>query len=129
MKNICQPGDSRSHSFKVSSADFPEFQGEVVHEVCSTYKLAKEIEWTTRLFVIDILDNDEEGIGTMLTIDHISPAFDGDMIMIEAKVESMKGKELICSYIVHVEGRVIAEGKTGQRILKKEKLARIFSNL
>lgn len=75
MINICKIGDRRQHSFKVSPEHFPVFQGRIVHEVCSTYVLAREIEWATRLFVLDMLESDEEGLGTMIRIDHISPAF------------------------------------------------------
>ena len=50
------------------------FSGKVVHPVCATFALARDIEWTTRQFVLQMRDDDEEGIGTMLTIDHRSPA-------------------------------------------------------
>jgi predicted thioesterase len=113
----------------VSDLDFPVFKDKTIHNVCSTYSLAREIEWTTRLFVLDMIDEDEEGIGTMLEIDHLAPALEGQEIKIEANLESVHGKELICSYTVSVDGRTIAKGKTGQKILKKDKLLRIFSFL
>lgn len=119
----------RIHYYKVSGQDFPTFKDKIIHKVCSTYTLAREIEWTTRLFVIDMLEEDEEGIGTMLQIDHLAPALEGEEIKIEAYVESVKGKELICSYTVFVDDRIIAKGKTGQKILKKDKLSQIFSIL
>ncbi|NNF22173.1 MAG: hypothetical protein HKN67_09535, partial [Saprospiraceae bacterium] len=84
MINKVQPGDKRIHSFKVTQDHYPSFQGKIVHKVCSTFVLAREIEWSTRLFVIDMLEESEEGIGTMLKIDHISPAFKGEKVNIES---------------------------------------------
>ena len=111
----------------VSAADFAAFQGKVVHKVCSTYVLAREIEWSSRQFVLKMREDDEEGVGTMLTIEHKSPAFEGEEINIEATVESLVGNELICTYKVTVGDRLIAHGKTGQKVLKRSKLAQIFS--
>lgn len=127
MNNIFKPGDKKYHNFKVNRHHFPSFNENLVHEVCSTYVLAKEIEWSTRLFVLDMLDADEEGIGTMIRIEHISPAFIDNEVEIVAIVDSMKENELICSYTASVGDRVIAKGQTGQKIFKKEKLERIFS--
>lgn len=128
MIDICQPGDTKYHSFSVSNEHFPAFEGSEVHEVCSTYVLAREVEWTTRMFVIPMLEENEEGIGTMLNLDHKSPAFEGDQVKIKAIVDSMKGNELICSFSVSTGDRLIAEGKTGQKIYKRKKLKQIFSD-
>ena len=101
----------------------------MVHRVCSTYDLAREIEWSSRLFVIDMLDQGEEGIGTMLNITHRSPALEGEVVVIEAIVDSLHKNELICSFTARTGDRVIAEGKTGQKILSKVKLGQIFSDI
>jgi predicted thioesterase len=129
MNNNCQAGDTRIHSFKVSQDHFPSFEGQTVHKVCSTYVLAREIEWSTRLFVLDMLEENEEGIGTMLKIDHISPAFKEEKVIIEATLDYVKENEILCSFHATVGDRVIAKGKTGQKIFKKDKLKQIFSDL
>jgi predicted thioesterase len=98
----------------------------VVHPVCSTFALARDIEWSTRLFVLDMREDDEEGIGTFLSVEHKSPAFVNEKLTIEATVEHITGHELICSYIARVGERIVATGKTGQKILKREKIARLF---
>jgi fluoroacetyl-CoA thioesterase len=99
----------------------------VVHPVCATFALAREIEWTTRQFVLEMIDPDEEGVGTYLSIDHKSPAFAGEEIIFTAKIDQLNNHELICSYEAKVNGRLIAVGKTGQKILKREKINRIFN--
>jgi fluoroacetyl-CoA thioesterase len=127
MKNIFKPGDRKQLTYVVKEADVAVFQGEVVHPVCSTFSLAREVEWTTRQFVLDLRDEDEEGIGTSLSIDHVNPAFVGDELIIDATVESIHGHELICSYIARVGDRIVARGKTGQKILKRSKITALFN--
>lgn len=126
MKDTLHIGDKTAYRHTVQPADVAAFQGEVVHPVCATFALARDIEWTTRQFVLAMRENDEEGIGTFLSIDHRSPAFVGEEIVFEARVEELNGHELICSYEARVGDRLIATGKTGQKILKREKIDRIF---
>ncbi|MBL7856225.1 MAG: hypothetical protein JNM57_00945 [Cyclobacteriaceae bacterium] len=128
MKNTVQVGDKREYRRVVVVNDVAAFHGEVVHEVCATFSLARDIEWTSRQFVLDMCEPDEEGIGTFLSIDHKSPAFVGDEICYIAVVEHIKGNELICSFEANVSDRMVATGKTGQKILKKEKIARLFKH-
>lgn len=127
MKNIFKQGDSKQTTYHVKEEDVASFQGKVVHSVCATFTLAREIEWATRQFVLEMRDDDEEGIGTSITIDHRGPAFVGEEIIFTAWVYSILGHELICSYEARVGDRLIAVGKTGQKILKREKIQRLFS--
>jgi predicted thioesterase len=126
MKAIFKPGDQKVFERVVLESDVAAFHGETVHPVCSTFALARDIEWSTRLFVLEMREADEEGIGTFLSVEHKSPAFVNEKLTIEATVETLVGHELICSYIARVDDRIIATGKTGQKILKREKIARLF---
>lgn len=129
MINICKPGEKEHHTFVVENKHFPEFRESVVHEVCSTYVLAREVEWSSRQFVLKMLENDEEGIGTMIHIEHLSAAFEGEEVKIESIVDSMNGNELICSFSACVGDRVIAKGETGQKIFNKKDLRQIFDGI
>lgn len=126
MKTLFKPGDKKQTRYRVKESDVASFKGEVVHAVCATFTLAREIEWATRQFVLKMRDDDEEGIGTMLTIDHHGPAFVGDEIIFIAWVDQIKGNELICGYEAKVKDKLIASGKTGQKILKRDKISLIF---
>jgi fluoroacetyl-CoA thioesterase len=126
MKATFQVGDEKTYRYRVQPEDVAAFHGEVVHSVCATFVLAREIEWTSRLFVLALRDDEEEGVGTFLSIDHKTPAFVGEEVIFTAKIEKLQGHELICAYQAHVDGRLIAEGKTGQKILKKELIKKIF---
>ena len=129
MKRGVIIGEIKTYEKKIVNEDVAAFHGDVVHPVCATFTLAREIEWTTRLFVLDIIEDDEEGIGTFLTIQHKSPAFVGDTLKIEAVVLSFEKNELICDYIAKVNDRIIAIGQTGQKLLKKEKIEQLFRGL
>lgn len=128
MKEIFKAGDRKEHRFVVKDGDLARFEAGIVHEVCSTFALAREIEWTTRQFVLDLKDEDEEGIGIFLQIYHKAPAFAGEEITFVGVFESLRGGELSCSFEAHASGRLIAHGKTGQKILKREKIKSIFGH-
>lgn len=129
MKTPFSIGAIKSHQFKVEPGDVAEFDSGLVHAVCSTFKLVKEIEWSSRIFILDMCEAHEEGIGTYVEIEHKAPAFVGDCVEIQATYESLKTNELICSIQVKVGERLIASGRTGQKILSKEKINQIFSRL
>jgi fluoroacetyl-CoA thioesterase len=128
MKAIFKIGDEKQYRKVVQPDDVASFHGQVVHPVCSTFSLAREMEWTTRQFVLEMRDQDEEGIGTYLSVEHKSPAFVAEEIIFTGKIEQLNGHELICTCEAHVGTRLIAVGKTGQKILKKEKIDKLFNN-
>jgi len=127
MKNVFAPGDEKEYRVVVSENDIASFHGEQVHPVCSTFTLAREIEWSTRLFVLEVIEPEEEGIGTMINIEHLGPAYVGEQLHIISRVRSFIENELICDYTVKVGDRTIARGETGQKIIKKETIKRIFT--
>lgn len=127
MKDIFKSGDRKTYTHLVTQEDVAAFNGETVHEVCATFVLARDIEWTTRQFVLDMRDEDEEGVGTFLSIDHRAPAFVGETILFDAWVDSIERNELICQYQASVGSKLVAIGKTGQKILKKDKLQKLMT--
>jgi len=127
-KKTIQPGETRTYIKCVTSADFARFEDGVVHAVCSTFSLAQAAEWAGRLFVLDIKEADEEGIGTRLVINHKSPAFAGEAVEIVTTLTRYEGHELTCCFTASVGARLVADGETGQKILKKEKLAKILAS-
>ena len=129
MKNIFDIGDKKVYKKIIKQSDIAQFESGEVHSVCSTFALAQAIEWSSRLFVLEMKDADEEGIGTTLSLNHKSPALLDSEIVITAAIEEINKNELICSYQVKVGDRIVAEGKTGQKILKKEKINLLFSSL
>jgi predicted thioesterase len=122
MKLIFSKGDQKIYRKTVTPDDLAAFHGEVLHAVYATFALARDFEWSSRLFFIDMKEDDEEGVGTRLEIIHRSPAFVGEEVTITATVDKIEGNELLCRIEARVGERLIADGMTGQRMLKKERL-------
>ena len=128
MKEIFKPGDIKEYRTFVKPGDVALFHGVVVHDVYATFALARDAEWTTRQFVLEMKDEDEEGIGTYLQIKHRGPAFVGEEIMFSGKFLSLTDGVLTCSFEARVADRIIATGETGQKILKLEKVKLLFNH-
>lgn len=122
-------GHDLRHTFEVTEADIAAFEGKVVHAVCATFVLAREAEWAGRLFVLELKGEEEEGIGTQLTIEHKAPAFVGEKVTIFAKLSSLVENNVTCSYEAKVGERLIATGTTGQKILPKVYIDQLFSKI
>lgn len=120
-------GDKKIFKKTITADDLAIFHGELLHDVYSTFALARDFEWSSRLFFIDMKESDEEGVGTFLRIDHKSPAFVNEEITIIATVELVGEMELTCIIEAKVNDRLIASGKTGQKMLKKDRLKKIFT--
>lgn len=129
MAITVQPGHERRFSRLVRPEDCAAFDSGSVHPVYATFALARDAEWCSRLFVLDMKSPEEEGIGTMLTVEHLSPAPEGATVEFTAVAESIHGHELICTFEARCNGKLVAKGKTGQKLLKKEKLERLFQSL
>jgi len=130
MKNIFKAGDEKTYIKVVTESDTVNFPVEgQLHNVYSTYSLARDAEWACRLFVLDMREKDEEGIGTMLTLAHHSPAAVGSTVVFTAQIKSVVNNEIICTYHARVGNRLVATGETGQKILNKEKLKQKFYKL
>jgi predicted thioesterase len=64
MKHLFKQGDVKRYSKVVSIDELASFESGTVHEVYSTFALARDAEWSGRLFVLEMKEEDEEGIGT-----------------------------------------------------------------
>ena len=127
MKHLFAKGDQKIFRRTITDDDHAIFLGKRLHAVYSTFAMGRDFEWSSRLFFIDMLEADEEGVGTFLQINHKGPAFSGEEVVITATVDTLRGNELICTISALVNGRVIADGMTGQKMLKKERLKTLFT--
>ena len=129
MKSIFKPGEIKTFERLVQAEDIAKFESGTVHNVYATFALARDAEWVCRLFVLEMKEEQEEGIGTFVTVRHSAPALIGDKVLFTATVKSVERNEIVCSYTAYVGSRKIAEGEQGQKIIPKEKLNRIFGQL
>lgn len=122
-------GDKQTFERTVRAEDTAAFEAGEVHPVYATFALARDAEWSSRLFVLQMKEAHEEGIGTFVDVKHVSPAFVGDTVRFQATIEELKGNEINCAFTASVGNRLIAVGRTGQKILAKEKLEKIFEEI
>lgn len=129
MQHLFQPGDTKTFTRTVRTEDCATFDSGAVHPVYATFALARDAEWCCRLFVLDMKEEDEEGIGTSISVEHTSPAITGTVVVFTATVKNIRGNTLTCTYEARVGDRVIAHGEQGQKILKKSRLEELFKGL
>jgi fluoroacetyl-CoA thioesterase len=129
MKDIFKKGDVKIYEKHVGQDDLASFESGNVHNVYATFALGRDAEWSSRLFVLEMKDEDEEGIGTFLNITHHSPAMLGKLVVFTATVDLIERNSIECEVIARVGERIIAVCRTGQKIIKKEKLNLLFESL
>lgn len=129
MINPFKTGDTKEFRHIVTDADAARFESGEVHPVYSTFALARDAEWAGRLFVLDMKEDGEEGIGTGITVTHHSPALLGQEVVFTATLTEVNKNEVVVDYTAHIGDRLVATGKTWQKILKKEKIDRLFESL
>ncbi len=130
MKHLFKQGDEKKYSKVVAPDEIASFESGMVHKVYSTFALARDAEWSGRLFVLEMKEEGEEGIGTRITVEHKSPAFVGQELRFVATFEEITARnEIITSYQAYCGERLIAEGIQGQKILRKEKIDALFASL
>ncbi|MBL7778522.1 MAG: hypothetical protein JNK66_09555 [Chitinophagales bacterium] len=129
MKSVFAVGDKKQFVQTVAPEDVARFESGTVHNVYATFALTRDAEWSSRLFVLAMKEEDEEGIGTYVHVHHHSPALVGEQVVFEAVLEELNGNTVNCTFIAKVNERIIATGRTGQKILKKEKIEKMFNEL
>lgn len=129
MLNAFKPGDQKVYSLVVKEADTAIFESGQVHPVYATFALARDAEWACRLFVLEMKEAHEEGIGTHITVDHESPALVGSTVKIIATAKTIRQNTIVCHYEAFVGNRLIARGTQTQKVLPKAKLEQIFTQL
>lgn len=129
MQNPFQKADKKQFQRIVRQEDCASFDSGDVHPVYATFALARDAEWTCRLFVLEMKQSDEEGIGTFIHVEHHAPALVGEQVNFEAVLDSVNGNEIICTFTAKTSNGIIASGKQGQKVLKKKKLETLFGKL
>ena len=129
MNNPFLPGDIKHFERTVRPEDTAAFESGEVHPVYATFALARDAEWACRLFVLEMKEADEEGIGTQITVNHLSPALVGAKVAFKVTVENIENNKIVCRYKALVGNRLIATGTQTQKILKKRKIQQLFEKL
>ena len=126
MKTPFAIGDQKKYWHTVSDQDLARFASGTVHAVYSTFAIARDAEWSGRLFVLEMKEESEEGIGTGINIIHHAPALLGQAICFTATLTAIERNEVHTQFEAHEGARLIASGTQTQKIINKEKLKRLF---
>ncbi|RYI30645.1 thioesterase [Bacillus infantis] len=108
---------------------FAQFGGEVVHPLFSTASMVYYMEWASRKVILPFLEEDEEGMGTAVSIRHLAPAAEGSPLNIAAEVIRLE-RNLICTSVKALHGNeVIGEGEVTQAILPRSRIKRFSEKI
>jgi predicted thioesterase len=129
MKQIFADGAVKIYTKLVTHSDTATFDSGTVHQVYATFAIARDSEWAGRLFVLDMLEEGEEGIGTFVHIQHLQPALVGETVVITAILKGVEKNNIVCEIEARVNNRLIATGETGQKILPKSRIEELFASL
>ena len=129
MKNPFTIGDAKWYSTQVTEDKLARFDSGLVHSVYSTFALGKDAEWACRLFVLEMLEPGEEGVGSFLSIRHLSPAPLGAKVRHKATLLSVKENVILCKFEVFAEQVKVAEGEQEQRIVNKARFDQLIQGI
>lgn len=129
MKNPFHIGDQKEYSTEVTPDKLAAFDAGLVHPVYSTFALGKDVEWACRLFVLEMKEEGEEGVGSYLSIDHLYPAPLKSVVRIVATLLEVNGNEIVCSYEAFANGKMIARGRQSQRILDHARFSALIESI
>jgi fluoroacetyl-CoA thioesterase len=129
MVNPFRPGDTRTFERVVSDADLARFDAGLVHPVYGTFALARDAEWVCRLFVLEMKEAHEEGIGASVSVEHLAPAPLGSTVVFTAHLLAVVGNRVDCRWEAHRGETLIAHGEQVQRILPRERIERLFEGI
>jgi fluoroacetyl-CoA thioesterase len=130
MLHLFNINDTKVYKKIITEADIAAFESGTVHEVYSTFSLARDAEWCGRLFVLEIIEPHEQGIGKHIAVNHVSPAFIGqEVLIISTLVEVSSKNEVHTHFEAFVGERKIAFGTQVQKILPLAIIADMFKKL
>lgn len=130
MKNPFRIGDTREYRTVVTEDKLARFADEgLVHPVYGTFALAQDAEWVCRLFVLEMKEAGEEGVGSFVSVRHVSPAPLGSEVRLVATLERVEGNAVWCRWQAFAGERLVAEGEQEQRILDKARFERLLDKL
>jgi fluoroacetyl-CoA thioesterase len=89
-----------------------------LHPVYATYWMAKHMEEAGRKLILEVLDDDEDGVGSALSVRHLAPALPGMRIEVIARHIRTEANRIFAECrAIDAEGEVIGEGTTEQVVL------------
>jgi len=128
MKDSMRIGNVVTANFVVTESMQPRFGGQIVHPVCSTWDFAHQFEIAARKSLIPHLEENEEGIGSQLAIEHCAPAPLGSDIKITSTVTKVDKTTVVCTLEAKKSQTIVATAIQTQRVFPKKIVDQIIAN-
>jgi predicted thioesterase len=122
VKSGLKVGSTAEVRARVTEDMCPAFDGVVVHHVYSTWSMAHHMELAARKVLAPHLEAHEEGIGSHLSIDHLSPTPVGRSVRVVARAIEVDPTTVVCELTAYDGDRLVGRGRQVQRVLPREKL-------
>ena len=122
MKPSLKVGNTAEVTALVTEAMCPAFDGVIVHRLYSTWSMAHHMELAARKVLAPHLDEDEEGIGSSLSIEPLAPTPVGHTVRIVAEATDVGDTTGVCALTAYDGDRLVGRGRQVQRVLPKRKL-------
>lgn len=124
MKDGIEPGIVREISVTVTESMCPSMDGVIVHRCYSTWSVAHHFELAARKVLVDFLEENEEGIGSHVSVDHLAPCAVGRTVRIRAELTEVRDGRIVCALSAHDRDRLLATGRQVQVVMDKNRLKR-----
>ena len=122
MKPTLIVGTTAEVTAEITEDMCPAFDGVIVHRVYSTWSMAHHMELAARMVLAPHLDDDEEGIGASLSIDHVAPTPVGHTVRVVAEATEVDDTTVVCDVTAYDGDRLVGRGRQVQRVLPKRTL-------
>ncbi|MBX9686531.1 MAG: hypothetical protein K2X27_07500 [Candidatus Obscuribacterales bacterium] len=123
MKAGLSEGYSAELEILVEPSMFAGFDGKIIHNLYSTSALVYHMEWAARKTILPFLDEQEEGMGCRVNVEHKMPAPEGSRIKLIARVTDVHTNKVECQVEAFGPHGQIARGSVTQAIVEKSWLA------
>ena len=122
MKRSLTVGTTAEVTAEVTEEMCPAFDGVIVHRVYSTWSMAHHMELAARKVLAPHLDDDEEGIGSSLSIEHVAPTPVGHSVRVVAVAIEVTDTTVVCDLTAYDGDRLVGRGRQVQRVLPRRTL-------
>ncbi|WP_391123361.1 thioesterase family protein [Psychrobacillus sp. L3] len=123
MKRGMELGREETIEIIVTEDMFASFEGEVVHPVYSTVAMTYHMEWVSRKIILPFLEDDEEGMGVSVKLNHLAPSTLGSTVTLTATLVELDDNVVITKVTASSNLGVIGKGEVKQVILPKDMIA------
>jgi fluoroacetyl-CoA thioesterase len=122
VKPGLQIGRKESITITVTDDMCPAFGGQRVHPTLSTVSMVYYMEWVGRLIILPFLQDDEEGVGVSISIEHLAPAPIDKKVTFFAEATEIRSNKVVCHVWAEHDKALVGKGDFVQAILPKNRI-------